>query len=125
MDLGLKDKVAVVFAASKGLGKATALALANEGCRVAICSRNEENITKTTSEEEKEVNETEINITEENITEIISEDEKEINETEKNTTEENITKITPEEGNRSTILNITEQINDTEKNNSITSNESI
>jgi len=44
MDLGLKDKVAVVFAASKGLGKATAFALANEGCRVAICSRNEADI---------------------------------------------------------------------------------
>jgi 3-oxoacyl-[acyl-carrier protein] reductase len=50
MDLGLKDKVAVVFAASKGLGKAAALELAKEGCRIAICSRDKENI-KSTAEE--------------------------------------------------------------------------
>jgi 3-oxoacyl-[acyl-carrier protein] reductase len=40
MDLGLKDKVAVVAAASKGLGLAVALELAKEGARVSICSRN-------------------------------------------------------------------------------------
>lgn len=39
MDLGLHDRVAAVAAASKGLGRATALALAREGCRVAICAR--------------------------------------------------------------------------------------
>ncbi|HSA01759.1 MAG TPA: SDR family oxidoreductase [Candidatus Paceibacterota bacterium] len=39
MDLGLKDKVAVVMAASRGLGKATAAALAAEGCHLAIASR--------------------------------------------------------------------------------------
>jgi 3-oxoacyl-[acyl-carrier protein] reductase len=50
MDLGLKDKVAVVFAASKGLGKATAFAMAKEGCRVAICSRNNENIHQAASD---------------------------------------------------------------------------
>ncbi len=50
MDLKLKNKIAVVFAASKGLGKATALSLAREGCRVAICSSNEENI-KTAAED--------------------------------------------------------------------------
>ncbi len=44
MDLGLQGKVAVVFAASKGFGKATAMALAEEGCKVAICSRDEKNI---------------------------------------------------------------------------------
>ena len=47
MDLGLKEKVAVVFAASKGLGKAAAMELAKEGCRVAICSRDENNINLT------------------------------------------------------------------------------
>ncbi|MFA6505726.1 MAG: SDR family oxidoreductase [Treponemataceae bacterium] len=41
MDLGLKGKVALVTAASKGLGKASAMALAKEGARVAICSRGE------------------------------------------------------------------------------------
>ena len=50
MDLGLKNKVAVVFAASKGLGKSAALALAKEGCRVAICSRDEKNIHRTADE---------------------------------------------------------------------------
>jgi len=42
MDLGLKAKVAVVTAASKGLGKAAAMALSREGARVAICARSEE-----------------------------------------------------------------------------------
>ncbi len=44
MDLGLKDKVAVVAAASQGLGKAVAMELAQEGARVAICSRSQSNI---------------------------------------------------------------------------------
>ncbi len=41
MDLGLKGKVAIVAAASKGLGKASALALAKEGVNVTICARNQ------------------------------------------------------------------------------------
>ena len=41
MDLGLNGKVALVAASSQGLGKASALALAREGARVAICARNE------------------------------------------------------------------------------------
>ena len=40
MDLGLKDKVALVAAASKGLGYGVAHALANEGARVSMCSRD-------------------------------------------------------------------------------------
>jgi len=41
VDLGLSGKVAVVAASSKGLGKASALALAREGARVTICARTE------------------------------------------------------------------------------------
>jgi 3-oxoacyl-[acyl-carrier protein] reductase len=40
MDLGLTGRVALVAAASKGLGKAVAMALAREGCKLAICSRD-------------------------------------------------------------------------------------
>lgn len=40
MDLGLKNRVAIVAAASAGLGKAVAEGLAAEGARVAICSRS-------------------------------------------------------------------------------------
>jgi 3-oxoacyl-[acyl-carrier protein] reductase len=39
MDLGLKGKVALVAASSKGLGKASALALAREGARITVCAR--------------------------------------------------------------------------------------
>jgi 3-oxoacyl-[acyl-carrier protein] reductase len=44
MDLGLAGKRAAVAAASQGLGRATAAALAAEGVRVAICSRSRERI---------------------------------------------------------------------------------
>jgi len=40
MDLGLRDRVAIVGAASKGIGKAVALGLAREGARVAMFSRD-------------------------------------------------------------------------------------
>lgn len=50
MDLKLKDKVALVLAASKGLGRASALALSAEGAKVAICSRNIEELKKTAAE---------------------------------------------------------------------------
>jgi 3-oxoacyl-[acyl-carrier protein] reductase len=42
MDLGLKDKVALVAAASRGLGKAVAQEFAQEGAHVAICARAED-----------------------------------------------------------------------------------
>ena len=44
MDLGLKDKAALVTGASRGLGAATARQLAREGARVAISSRNAEKL---------------------------------------------------------------------------------
>lgn len=50
MDLGLKGRVAMVAAASKGLGKACALALAQEGCRVSICSRDANTLAATGEE---------------------------------------------------------------------------
>jgi 3-oxoacyl-[acyl-carrier protein] reductase len=40
MNLGLKDRVAVVAASSQGIGLATAEGFAAEGCRVAMCARN-------------------------------------------------------------------------------------
>jgi 3-oxoacyl-[acyl-carrier protein] reductase len=42
MDLGLKNQVALVTAASKGLGKAAALAFAREGAKVVICARSDQ-----------------------------------------------------------------------------------
>jgi 3-oxoacyl-[acyl-carrier protein] reductase len=41
MDLGLKDQVAIVTAASRGLGKAVAKALSEEGAKVVVCSRSD------------------------------------------------------------------------------------
>jgi len=44
MDFGLKGKRAIVMAASRGLGFASAIGLAREGCRLIICSRDQERI---------------------------------------------------------------------------------
>jgi 3-oxoacyl-[acyl-carrier protein] reductase len=44
MNLGLKDRVALVAASSQGIGRATAEAFAAEGCRVAMCGRNSETL---------------------------------------------------------------------------------
>ena len=47
MDLGLKDKVAIVSGGNKGLGAASAMALAAEGAKVFLTARNEDDL-KTT-----------------------------------------------------------------------------
>src|SRR5436190_8781354 len=49
MDLGLKGKVALVAASSKGLGYGVARALAADGARVSMCSRNALEITEAVS----------------------------------------------------------------------------
>lgn len=47
MDLGLKGKCALVTGGSHGIGRSIALAFAEEGCNVAICARNREQIRET------------------------------------------------------------------------------
>ena len=44
MEFGLKGKRAIVMAASRGLGYASALGLAREGCRLIVCSRDQSRI---------------------------------------------------------------------------------
>jgi 3-oxoacyl-[acyl-carrier protein] reductase len=50
VDLGLTGKVALVGGSSKGLGKASAVALAREGARVAICGRGQPDLDAAASE---------------------------------------------------------------------------
>lgn len=50
MDLELKGKVAIVGGASKGLGRACAEVLAEEGARIAVCSRSRTDLDKAASD---------------------------------------------------------------------------
>ncbi|RIK74967.1 short-chain dehydrogenase [candidate division KSB1 bacterium] len=50
MDLGLKQKVAILTGGSRGIGKGIALALAQEGCHLAICARNAESLQQAAKE---------------------------------------------------------------------------
>ncbi len=44
MDSGLRNRIAIVAASSQGIGLATAESFAAEGCRVAMCARNEQTL---------------------------------------------------------------------------------
>ncbi len=55
MDMGLKNKVALVLASSKGLGFACARGLYEEGANIIICSRSKQNLRK--AKEDIEVSE--------------------------------------------------------------------
>ncbi len=50
MDLGLHDKVALVAGASRGIGRAAALGLAAEGCRLVMAARGEEALREAAAE---------------------------------------------------------------------------
>ena len=50
MDLALKGKFVLVTGGSHGIGRSVALALADEGCHVAVCARNKERLEETVAE---------------------------------------------------------------------------
>src|SRR6476619_4167214 len=50
MHLELEDKIAIVTGSSRGLGLASAHALAAEGCRVCVCARGEERLSAAVKE---------------------------------------------------------------------------
>lgn len=54
MDMGLKNKVAIVTGGSEGIGRAAATSLAREGARVVICARRKDNLENAAAEISKE-----------------------------------------------------------------------
>ena len=50
MDLGLSNNVAMISGASRGIGRAIALGLAAEGCRLSLCARGREQLEATAQE---------------------------------------------------------------------------
>lgn len=53
MNLGLRGKAVVITGGSKGIGRATALAFAEEGANIAICARDKDPLTQTALELQK------------------------------------------------------------------------
>ena len=53
MDLGLRDRVAIVTGASRGIGRQVALDLAAEGCRVALGGRDQTTLAEVAGEIER------------------------------------------------------------------------
>jgi len=54
MDTGLQNRVAIVAASSRGIGRATAEAFAAEGCRIAMCSRDADTLRASAQQIEKQ-----------------------------------------------------------------------
>jgi 3-oxoacyl-[acyl-carrier protein] reductase len=50
VDLGLREKVAIVTGGSRGIGRSICLGLADEGCNVVFCARGEERLRETEAE---------------------------------------------------------------------------
>jgi 3-oxoacyl-[acyl-carrier protein] reductase len=56
MNLGIRDRVALVAASSLGIGRATADAFAAEGCRIAMCARNSQILQAAAAQIKKQYN---------------------------------------------------------------------
>ena len=56
MDLKIQGKTVLVSAASKGIGRAAAESFIKENCKVAICSRSQQNLMKAAEEIKKSLN---------------------------------------------------------------------
>ena len=53
VDMGIKNKTAVVTGGSRGIGKATCKALLEEGCKVIFCGKEKRNLERAEKELKK------------------------------------------------------------------------